>query len=30
MTIFKDIAHVVIDDGTNEVDNGVRGWRDCF
>jgi hypothetical protein len=28
MTIFEDIASVVINDGTDEVNGGVRGWRD--
>ncbi len=30
MTIFEDIASDVIDDGTDEVNGGVRGWRDRF
>jgi hypothetical protein len=30
VTIFKDITCVVINDGANEVNGGVRGWRDCF
>jgi hypothetical protein len=30
MTIFKDIACVVINDGANEVNGGVIGWRDSF
>jgi hypothetical protein len=28
--IFKDITCVVIDDGANEVNGGVRGWGDHF
>jgi hypothetical protein len=27
MTIFEDIACVIIDDGADEVNGGVRGWR---
>ncbi len=30
MTIFEDIACVIIDDGVDEVNGGVRGWRDSF
>ncbi len=30
MMIFEDIAYVVIDDGADEVNGGVRGWRDSF
>jgi hypothetical protein len=30
MTIFEDIACVIFDDGANEVNGGVRGWRDSF
>jgi hypothetical protein len=30
VSIFKDIACVVVDDGADEVNGGVRGWRDCF
>jgi hypothetical protein len=32
VSIFKDIAGDVIDDGANEVNSGggVRGRRDCF
>ncbi len=26
VSVFKDIACVIIDDGANEVDGGVRGW----
>jgi hypothetical protein len=26
MTIFEDIPCVIIDDGANEVNDGVRGW----
>ncbi len=28
--IFEDIACVVVNDGTDEVNGGVRGWGDCF
>jgi hypothetical protein len=28
--MFEDITCVVDDDGANEVNGGVRGWRDCF
>ncbi len=28
MTVFEDIACVVVDDGANEVNGGVREWRD--
>jgi hypothetical protein len=27
--IFEDITCVVVNDGANEVNSGVRGWRDC-
>ncbi len=27
--IFEDITCVVINDGTDEVNGGVRGWRAC-
>jgi hypothetical protein len=30
VSIFKDIAFVVIDDDANEINGGVRGWGDCF
>jgi hypothetical protein len=30
MTIFEDIASVIVDYGTDEVNCGVRGWRDRF
>ncbi len=30
MTIFEDIACVIVYDNANEVNNGVRGWRDSF
>jgi hypothetical protein len=30
VSIFKDITGVVVNDGVNEVNGGVRGWRDCF
>jgi hypothetical protein len=30
VSIFEDIACVVINDGANEVNDGVRGWGDCF
>jgi hypothetical protein len=30
VSIFKDIVCVVVDDGANEVNGGVRGWRDSF
>jgi hypothetical protein len=30
MTIFEDIACVVLDDGADEVNGGVRRWRDSF
>jgi hypothetical protein len=30
MTIFEDIASVVIDDGADEVNHQVRAWRDRF
>jgi hypothetical protein len=30
MTIFKDIASVIVDDGADEVNSQVRGWRDRF
>jgi hypothetical protein len=30
VTIFEDIACVVVDDGVNEVNGGVRGKGDCF
>jgi hypothetical protein len=28
--ICEDIACVIVDDGANEVNGGVRGWRDSF
>jgi hypothetical protein len=28
--MFEDIACVVVDDGANEVNGGVRWRRDCF
>ncbi len=28
--IFKDIACVIVNDGANEVNGGVRGWGDSF
>ncbi len=30
MTIFEDIACVIVVDGADEVNGGVRGWRDSF
>ncbi len=30
LSIFKDIACVVVNDGAYEVDGGVRGRGDCF
>jgi hypothetical protein len=30
MSIFEDITCVAINDGIDEVNGGVRGWRDCF
>ncbi len=27
--IFEDIACVVVNDGTNEVNGGVSGWGEC-
>jgi hypothetical protein len=30
VSIFEDIACVVIIDGADEVNGGVRGWGDCF
>jgi hypothetical protein len=30
VSIFEDISCVIIDDGANEVNGGVRGWGDCF
>jgi hypothetical protein len=30
VSIFKDIACVIVDDGANEVNGGVRGRGDCF
>jgi hypothetical protein len=30
MTIFEDIACVVINYDADEVNGGVRGWRDSF
>jgi hypothetical protein len=30
VSIFEEIAFVVVHDGTDEVNGGVRGWRDCF
>ncbi len=30
VAIFEDISCVVVDDGTDEVNGGVRGWGDCF
>ncbi len=30
VSIFEDISSVVVNDGTDEVNGGVIGWRDCF
>jgi hypothetical protein len=30
MTIFEDIACVVVNDGANEVNGGERGWSNSF
>ncbi len=30
VSIFEDIACVVINDGTDEVNGGVKGWGDCL
>jgi hypothetical protein len=30
VSIFEDITCVIVNDGADEVNSGVRGWRDCF